>query len=427
MPSFIDSFKKRWNVFLGRSPNEKYEDRGRETFYRPDTSSVWRTAEKSLVNTIYNRIAVDVASVDIEHVKVDEEGRYLETIPSKFNDCLNFSANIDQTGRAFIQDVVMSMFDEGYVAIVITDATADPNTTQSFDILSLRVGRIIGWYPEHVKVEVYNEKKGVKIEKVFPKTITAIIENPFYDIMNRPNSTLKRLKSILNDLDALNNYAASGKLDMLIQLPYSLKTESQQKQAIMRRQDLENQVRNSEFGIGYISATEKVIPIGKPLENNLWTQAKELTDMLYSELGLSPTIFDGTATYDTMQYYNERTINPILTAITEAMNRTFISRTGRTQGQRVMFFKDPLKFIPMDQIANLSDRLSRNQIVTANEFRGALGFKPSQDPRANELRNPNLYPTEYDEEARAQMEGGGYEEMPPEEGVEEYPEGVPQQ
>jgi len=427
MPSFIDSFKKRWNVFLGRSLNEKYEDRGRETFYRPDTSSVWRTAEKSLVNTIYNRIAVDVASVDIEHVKVDEEGRYLETIPSKFNDCLNFSANIDQTGRAFIQDVVMSMFDEGYVAIVITDATADPNTTQSFDILSLRVGRITGWYPEHVKVEVYNEKKGVKIEKVFPKTITAIIENPFYDIMNRPNSTLKRLKSILNDLDALNNYAASGKLDMLIQLPYSLKTESQQKQAIMRRQDLENQVRNSEFGIGYISATEKVIPIGKPLENNLWAQAKELTDMLYSELGLSPTIFDGTATYDTMQYYNERTINPILTAITEAMNRTFISRTGRTQGQRVMFFKDPLKFIPMDQIANLSDRLSRNRIVTANEFRGALGFKPSQDPRADELRNPNLYPTEYDEEARAQMEGGGYEEMPPEEGVEEYPEGVPQQ
>lgn len=424
MPSFIENFKKRWNAFLGRSPNDsEKQDYGRGSYYRPDISTSLRSSEKSIVTTIYNRIAVDVAAVDIEHVRVDEEGRYIETLSSNLNSCLTFSANIDQTGRQFIQDIVMSMFDEGYVAIVPTDATANPYKSASFDVLGLRVGRIVEWYPQHIKVEVYNENTGTKVQKVWPKTIAAVIENPFYDIMNRPNSMLRRLRSILNDLDALNKYATSGKLDIIIQLPYALKSETKLEQANQRRKNLEDQLKNSELGIGYIDASEKVIQLGRSLENNLWGQAKDLTDMLYSQMGLSPAIFDGTADYNVMQNYYIRTINPILMSITNGMSRVFISKNARTRGETINFFRNPLNYMPISDAADLADRLSRNAILSSNEIRGALGFRPIQDPAADELRNKNLYQEPGVEYPTTNPEGYEEEAPYPEEPVEEYPEG----
>lgn len=397
MPSFLDSLKKRWNAFLGSDKNLKEPsnvDYGRGTHFRPDTSTTWRNYEKSIVTTIYNRIAVDVAAVELEHVRVDEEGRYIETLPTNLNSCLNFRANIDQTGRQFIQDVVMSMFDEGYVAMFITDATANPAKTSSYDVISLRVGRIVDWYPQHVKVEVYNETTGKKEEVITPKTQTAIVTNPFYDIMNRPNSTLRRLKQILNDLDALNKYATSGKLDIIIQLPYTLKSETKLEQANQRRKNLEEQLKNSELGIGYIDSTEKVIQLGRTLENNLWKQAQDLTEMLYSQMGLSPTIFDGTADYNVMNNYYNRTVDPILVAISEAISSVFISKNARTRGETIRYFRDPFRLIPVDELANMADRFTRNEILSSNELRGALGFKPINDPRADEVRNKNLNPTD---------------------------------
>lgn len=395
MPSFIDSIKKRWNAFIeGSKEVSKNVDYGRGTNFRPDTSTTWRNYEKSIVTTIYNRIAVDAAAVQLEHVRVDDEERYIETLPTNFNTCLNFSANIDQTGRQFIQDVVMSMFDEGCVAIVATDATSNPNLSASYDILGLRVGRITQWYPQYVKVEVYNEFTGKKEEIITPKIHTAIVTNPFYDIMNRPNSTLKRLKQILNDLDALNKYATSGKLDIIIQLPYTLKSETRLEQANQRRKNLEEQLKNSELGIGYIDSTEKVIQLGRTLENNLWKQAQDLTDMLYSQMGLSPTIFDGTADYNVLNNYYNRVIDPILVAISEAMCRVFISKNARTRGETIKYFRDPFRLIPINELADMADRFTRNEILSSNELRGALGFKPVQDERADELRNKNLNPTD---------------------------------
>jgi len=429
MPSFIDSFKKRWNAFFGGSATEpKNVDYGRGTHFRPDTSTTWRNYEKSIVTTIYNRIAVDVAAVDLEHVRVDEEGRYIETLSSNLNSCLNFRANIDQTGRQFVQDVVMSMFDEGYVGLFITDATANPNKSSSYDVISLRCGRIVEWYPQHVKIEVYNENTGKKEEVITPKTVTAIITNPFYEIMNRPNSTLRRLKQILNDLDALNKYATSGKLDIIIQLPYALKSETRLEQANQRRKNLEDQLKNSELGIGYIDSTEKVIQLGRTLENNLWKQAQDLTDMLYSQMGLSPTIFDGTADYNVMNNYYNRVIDPILVAISEAISSVFISKNARTRGETIKYFRDPFRLVPVTEIADMGDRFTRNEILSSNELRGALGFKPINDARADELRNKNLNPTEgvyypstddavnaYNQDQAYQMMG--QEQMPPEEEV----------
>lgn len=424
MPSFIDSFKKRWNAFLGRNPTSKNEDLGSGSYRRPDTSSLWRTYEKSIVTTIYNKIAVDVAAVDIEHVRTDDEGRYIETLSTNFNRCLNFSANIDQTGRELIQDIAMTMFDEGYVAVFITDATADPNGSQHYDILSLRAGRIVEWYPQHVKVEVYNERTGKRQEEIVAKTICSIIRNPFYDIMNRPNSTLKRLKNLLNDLDALNKYATSGKLDIIIQLPYALKTEAKLEQANIRRKNLEDQLKNSELGIGYIDASEKVIQLGRTLENNLWKQAQELEDKLYAQLGLSPEVFNGTADYLVMNNYFNGTIVPILRAITESMRRVFISRNAQTRGETVMYFRDPLKSLSIADVADVGDRLTRNEILSPNEFRGALGYRPNPDPKSDELRNRNIaptegyqYPTTSDQAPEeASYEGGG--EQPVEEGAD---------
>lgn len=418
MPSFIDSFKRRWNAFLGRNPTSKTEDLGPGSYRRPDASSYWRTYEKSIVTTIYNKIAVDVAAVDIEHVRTDDEGRYIETLSTNFNRCLNFSANIDQTGREFIQDTAMTMFDEGYAAVFITDATADPNKSQSYDVLALRCGRIVEWYPQHVKVEVYTERTGKREEVIVAKTVCAVIRNPFYDIMNRPNSTLKRLKNLLNDLDALNKYATSGKLDIIIQLPYALKTEAKLEQANIRRKILEDQMKNSELGIGYIDASEKVIQLGRTLENNLWKQAQELEDKLYAQLGLSPEVFNGTADYMVMNNYFNGTIVPILRAITESMRRVFISRNAQTRGETVMYFRDPLKSLSIADVADVGDRLTRNEILSPNEFRGALGYRPNPDPKSDELRNRNIAPTEgYDYPSTNPQEPGyeGYEEQPMEE------------
>ena len=436
MPSFLDGFKKRWNTFLGRSSNEpKKEDYGRGTYFRPDTSSTWRNYEKSIVSTIYNIIAVDVASININHIRVDEEGRYIETLSSNLNSCLKYRANIDQTGREFIKDVVMSMFDEGCVAICATDTTSNPYKSASYDVLSLRVGRIVEWYPQHVKVEVYNETTGKKEEVTIPKTLVAIVTNPFYEIMNRPNSTLRRLKQILNDLDAVNKYATSGKLDIIIQLPYALKSETKLEQANQRRKNLEDQLKNSELGIGYIDASEKVIQLGRTLENNLWKQAQDLQEMLYAQMGLSPTIFDNTATYDVMNNYYKRVIDPILVAITESMSTIFISKNARTRGETIRYFIDVFRYMPISEMSNITHAMIGQEVMSSNEFRGILGLKPINDPRADEIRNRERYPNDdayypstdndvnaYNQEQAAQM----MEEQYPQEEPEIPMEGAPQ-
>ena len=391
MPSFLSRLKHSWNAFLGRDPTRgKYFDYGRGSFYRPDTDLDWRPIDKSILTTIENQIAVDASSIDIEHCLVDESGNYKETVNSNLNECLTVEANVDQTGRAFIQDLVMSMFDEGIVAAVITDADIDPNDNNSYDILSLRVGRIMEWFPYHVRVEVYNERLGYKEEIIVEKAHTAIIQNPFYEIMNRSNSTLQRLKNVLNGLDVVNNEATSGKMDMIIQLPYLVQTPTKIEQAERRRKRLEEQLEGSRYGIGYIDGTEKIVQLNRPLENNLWKQAQDLTTMLYNQLGLTPTIFDGTADDNTMTNYYNRTVNPILRAITEEMTRKFLTKNARTRGHRIHFFQDPFSRMPISSFAEASDKMSRNEIMSSNELRSKIGMKPVDDTRADELRNKNI-------------------------------------
>lgn len=383
-----DRIKNAWNAFMGRDPTPRYWGGG--SSYRPDKSRYNRTNLKSILSSVYNQIAVDCASIDINHVRLDENGRYKETIRSTLNRALTVEANVDQTGRALLKDAVSSMLDEGCVAIVPTVTSANPARTESYKIYELRVGRITEWFPRQVRVELYNEDTGRKETLLFDKSYVAIVENPFYSTMNEPNSTAKRLVRVLNQLDRSNEDQCMNRLDLIIQLPYTIKSDARRRQAEARRKDIEAQLTNSQLGIAYTDGTEHVIQLNRSLENNLWTQAKELQEQLYNELGFSKAIFDGTADEQTMLNYNNRTIEPILSAITEEMERKWISETAMTQGQAIRYFKDPFKLVPVAQLAEISDKFTRNEIMTSNEFRAVIGMKPANDPKADELRNANL-------------------------------------
>ena len=383
-------FKHAWNAFMNRDPTHLYQDTGPGYSYRQDRPRFSRGNERSIATSVYNRIALDVAAVTIQHVRLDENGRYKETIDSSLNSCLNLSANIDQTGRAFIQDIVISMFDEGSVAIVPTNTSANPILTTSYDIGSFRTGKIIEWYPAHVKISVYNELTGRKEDIKLPKRCVAIIENPLYAVINEYNSTMQRLIRKLNLLDVVDEQSSSGKLDLVVQLPYSVKGELKRKQAEDRRKDIENQLIGSKYGIAYVDATEKITQLNRPVENNLMKQIEYLTSMLYSQLGLTQSILDGTADEKAMLNYNSRTIEPIVSAIVDEFKRKFLSKTARSQGQTIMFFKDPFKLVPVGELAEISDKLTRNEIASSNEIRQVIGWKPSDDPAADELRNKNL-------------------------------------
>lgn len=389
--SFTSRLKNAWNAFTNnRDPtvnNNVYVGSGYS--YRPDRRRFTRGNERSIISAIYNRIALDVAAIEIQHCKLDKDGRYIDTIKSGLNECLNVSANIDQTPRAFIQDVVVSMFDEGCVAIVPVDTSSDPRTG-SFDILSMRTGKIVDWYPAHVRVNVYNERTGQKEDVLLPKSAVAIVENPFYAVMNEPSSTLQRLIRKLNLLDAVDEQSSSGKLDLIIGLPYTIKSEARKKQAEQRRQAIEEQLSGSKYGIAYTDATEHITQLNRPIENNLMKQIEYLTSMLYSQLGITQAVLDQTADEKTMLNYTNGTIEPIISAIVDAMKRTFLTKTARTQGQSIKFFRDSFRLAPINEVAELADKLTRNEILTKNEFRQKLGFKPADDPKADMLINSNI-------------------------------------
>lgn len=382
--------KHAWNAFMNRDPTSDFRDTGPGYSYRPDRPRLTRGNERSIITAIYNRIALDAANVTIQHVQLDDNYRYKETRDSGLNRCLTLDANIDQTGRAFIQDAVLSMLDEGCIALVPIDTIGDPYSTGSYDIQSIRTGKIVEWYPKHVKVQVYNERTGQKQEVKFRKDIVGIIENPFYAVMNEPNSTLQRLIRKLNLLDGIDEKNSSGKLDLVIQLPYSTKTESRRKMAEERRKDIEMQLVGSKYGIAYIDSTERMTQLNRPVENNLMSQIEYLTSMLYSQLSITQAVLDGTADEKTMLNYNNRTIEPILAAITDEMKRKFLTVTARTQKQSICFFRDPFRLVPVGEIAEIADKMTRNEIMTSNEIRQVIGMKPSSDPNADELRNKNL-------------------------------------
>ena len=383
--------KRAWNAFTkNRDPTDiQYQNVGMGYVYRPDRVRFTRGNERSIVTSVYNRIAMDVASITIKHCRIDKNGRYIEDIKSGLNDCLTVEANIDQTGRSFIQDVVMSMFDEGSVAIVPVDTSFDPRNSSSYDILSIRTGQILEWYPAHVKVRVYNDRTGKKEDLVLPKRSVAIIENPLYSVINEPNSTMQRLIRKLNILDAIDEQSGSGKLDLIIQLPYVIKSEARQQQAEKRRKDIEDQLKGP-YGIAYTDGTEKITQLNRPVENNLMKQIEYLTNQLYGQFGMTPSVLDGTADEKEMLNYNNRTIEPIVSAIVGAMKRSFLSKTARTQGQTIMFFRDPFKLVPINNIADIADKFTRNEILSSNEVRQIVGMRPSDDPKADELRNSNI-------------------------------------
>ena len=394
--TFGSRLKHAWNAFINdRDPTHNYRSSGYNYSLRPDRVRFTRGNERSIVTSVYNRIALDVASVNIKHCRMDENNRFIEEINSKLNSCLNLEANIDQTGRAFIQDVVMSMLDEGCVAIVPIDTTLDPTVTGSYDIESMRTAKILEWHPAHVKVRVYNDKIGKKEELILPKSMVSIIENPLFAVINEPNSTMQRLIRKLNLLDTIDEQSGSGKLDLLIQLPYTIKTEARRQQAESRRKDIEMQLSGSKFGIAYTDATEHVTQLNRPVENNLMKQIEYLTSMLYSQLGITQTILDGTADEKTMLNYNNRTIEPIISAIVDEMKRKFLTKTARSQAQTITFFRDPFRLVPVNDIAEIADKFTRNEIMTSNEIRQIVGMKPSDDPKADKLLNSNIsQPTE---------------------------------
>lgn len=385
-----DRFQHAWNAFLNRDPTPNFHDLGTSSYWRPDRTKLTVGNERSIISSIYNRIAIDVAAVSINHVRLDQNGRFIETIDSGLNSVLNISANVDQTGRAFIQDVVLSLFDEGCVAIVPVDTTLDPNITGGYDINSVRTGRIIEWYPEHVKVNIYNEKTGDREDVTLPKKMVAIIENPLYAVMNEPNSTLKRLVNKLNLLDAIDQQSGSGKLDLIIQLPYVIKTQARREQAEERRKQIEDQLAGSKYGIAYTDGTERITQLNRPAENNLMNQITYLTSMLYSQLGLTESIFDGTADEKTMLNYYNRTIEPVLAAITDEMKRKFLTKTARSQNQSLIFIRDPFRLVPVNELAEIADKFTRNEILSSNDIRAIVGYKPSDDPKADQLINKNI-------------------------------------
>lgn len=390
MPEFTTRLKHAWNAFFGR--DAPVRDIGPSYSARPDRTRLTRGNARSIVSALYNRIAMDVAAVSIKHVRLDEQDRYVETINSGLNECLNTEANLDQTGRAFMQDVVMSMFDEGSVAIVPVETDLNPIYTGSFDIRSIRTAKVVQWYPKHVRVDIYNENTGRHEEVTLPKKMVAIVENPFYAVMNEPNSTLQRLQRKLVLLDSVDEATSSGRLNMIIQLPYVVKTPLRRKQAEQRRKEIQDQLSatDNKFGIAYTDGTEKIQQINQPIENNLLDQIEYLTKMLYSQLGLTEEVFNGTASEQQMLDYNNRTIEPILSAITDEMKRKFLTKTARTQHQSIKFFREPFRLTPVNNLADIADRFTRNEILSSNEFRALLGYKPSDDPRADELINKNM-------------------------------------
>lgn len=387
---FLDRLQHGWNAFMNKDPTAHYRNIGPGYSRRPDRPVLTRGNERSIVTSIVNRVALDVATLEITHCKVDDNDRFVENVKSSLNECLQLEANLDQTGRAFIQDVVMSMFDEGCVAIVPVDTDIELNNSGSFDILSMRTGKILEWYPEHVKVRVYNEKKGNKEDIVLHKRKVAIIENPFYAVVNEPNSTLQRLMRKLALLDLVDEQSSAGKLDMIIQLPYTIKSEARREQAESRRKDIEMQLTNTKYGIAYVDATEKITQLNRPLENNLMKQIEYLMSILHSQLGITQSILDGTADEQTLLNYHSRTIEPIVSAIVDEMKRKFLTKTARTQKQTITFFRDPFKLVPVNNIADIADKFTRNEVLTSNEIRQIIGFRPSKDPKADELRNSNL-------------------------------------
>lgn len=387
---FFDRLQHGWNAFINNRDPTAYNVPGPSYHYRPDRTRFSRGNERSIVTSIFNKIAMDVASIDILHVRLDKTGRYVDDIKSGLNECLSVEANLDQSSRMFKQSLVMSMFDEGVVAAVPVDTTINPKKSGSFDIHELRSGQITEWYPEHVKIKVYNGSTGEKQDVVMEKRITAIIENPLFSVVNEPNSTLQRLIRKLNLLDAIDEQSGSGKLDLIIQLPYVIKTEARRKQAKERIDGIEQQLRDSPFGIAYTDGTERITQLNRPVENNLMKQIEYLTNMLYSQLGITQAIMDGSASEQEMLNYHNRTIEPIVSAIVDEFKRKFLTKTARSQGQSIMFFRDPFKLVPISQMAEIGDKFTRNKILTSNEIRSKIGFKPSKDPSADKLENANI-------------------------------------
>lgn len=382
--------RRAWNTFFNRDPTPYYRDVGPGTRYHPDRTRLSVKNERSVITSVYNRIALDVSAVKIQHIKLDEQGRFMSVIDDGLNNCLTVEANVDQTGQAFIQDVVMSMFDEGCVAVVPVDTVGDPNLTDSYEIKTLRTGQIIEWFPRHVKVRVYNDRTGQKEEILLLKSKVGIIENPFFAVMNEPNSTMQRLIKKLNILDAIDEQSGSGKLDLIIQLPYVIKSEARREQAEKRRKDIESQLSGSKYGIAYTDGTEHITQLNRPVENNLMSQIQYLTSMLYGQLGITTGIMDGSADEKTMLNYDNRTVGTVLSVIVDELKRKFLSKTARSQNQSVGFFREPFKLVPVSQIAEIADKMTRNEIMTSNEIRQSIGMQPSHDPKADELRNSNL-------------------------------------
>ena len=409
MAPISDRLKHAWNAFVNNEVESDfrswYGDYGSYYGLRPDKTSFKFTNDKSIVSSVYNRLAMDVASIDIRHVRLDDNDRYLEDVKSGLNNCLTLEANIDQAARAFRQDIAMTLFDKGNVAIVPVDTTLSPLKTGGYDILTMRVGDVVAWYPKHVRVNVYNEALGKREEITLPKSMVAIVENPWYSVMNEPSSTLQRLIRKLNLLDMVDEQSSSGKLDLIIQLPYVIKSEARKQQAEARRKDIEFQLKGSKYGIAYTDGTEKITQLNRPAENNLFEQIKYLTEMLYTQLGLTPEIMNGTADEKTMLNYNNRTIEPVMTAITEAMKRSFLTKTARSQNQSIMFFRDTFRLVPLSEMAEIADKFTRNEILSSNEIRQLVGMKPSSDPKADELRNANMPEDKQAPQVEANVEG----------------------
>ena len=403
--------KNAWNAFFNKDPVD-YSDIGASYSYRPDRVRLTRGNDRTIITSVYNRIALDVAAIQFKHARLNSDERYVETIDSHLNSCLNLEANIDQTGRSLIQDIVMSMLDEGCVAVVPTDTLKNPKLTNSYDILTLRTGKIIQWFPKNVQVQVYNENTGKKEEIILPKSMVSIIENPLYAVINEPNSTMQRLIRKLSLLDAVDEESSSGKLDLIIQLPYTIKTEQRRQQAENRRKDIEMQLRGSKYGIAYTDGTERITQLNRPLENNLMKQIEYLTSMLYSQLGISQAVLEGTADEATMLNYYNRTIEPIVSAIVDEMKRKFLTKTARSQMQTITFFRDPFKLVPVEKLANIADTFTRNEILSSNEVRQIIGRKPSDDPKADQLINSNINQSNNNQEEKVEEQDEGHEEDP---------------
>ena len=411
--NLVDRFKKSWNAFMDRDSNNRHESYSYGSHSRPDRIKLTRGNERSIITAVFNRIALDVAAVSIRHCRLDDSERFKEIIDSSLNNCLTLEANMDQTSRAFLQDAVMSMFDDGCVALVPVDTSINPNDNSSFDIHTMRTGKIIEWFPGSVRVNVYNDRTGRREDLLLKKSAVAIIENPFYAIMNEPNSIFQRLIRKLNLLDSIDEQSGSGKLDLIIQLPYVVKSEARKQQADLRRQEIERQLTGSKYGVAYTDGTEKITQLNRPVENNLMKQIEYLTSMLFSQLGVTQSIMDGTADEKTMLNYNNRMIEPISSSFVDEIKRKFLTKTARSQKQTIMYFREPFRLVPVNDLAEIADKFTRNEIMTKNEFRQVIGMKPSEDPKADMLLNSNIsqpagtVPTE-------KQNAGGYDEVPEE-------------